>query len=460
MTLSTEQNPQNEKHVVIVGGGFAGLNCARKVAANPNVRVTLLDKNNYHQFQPLLYQAATGILAPDNIAFNLRFTLLHYPNVNVKMTEAVSIDPNARVVETADGQRYQGDFLVLAAGSQPNFFNTPGAQEHSYPLYSLHDAERLRSRILSLLETADSDPSLIAKGALNTVIVGCGPTGAEMAGALGDMLRLALKQKASDRPFKDLPPEQAQIFLVDGGHAVLSAFSPASQEYAAKMLEERGVQILLGTRVKEIGSGHVLLSNGTTIPTHTVIWAGGLKAASLSDNLGMTTGRGGRIDVAADLTVPGFTGVYGLGDFANIAGKDGSPLPQLASVAEQSGKCCGKNILLDIEGKPRAPFHYLDKGIMAIIGKNSGVAEVGEHRLQIHGAIAFAAWLGVHAALLSSTRARIEAFMEWAWDYFGGARGDAILDRREELRIDWNDAEKSQASELQPQAHEQTVTHS
>ena len=261
--LSTEQTPQGEKHVVIVGGGFAGLNCARKVAANPNVRVTLLDKNNYHQFQPLLYQAATGILSPDNIAFNLRFTLLHHPNVDVKMANVVSIDPHLRVVETADGQRYQGDFLVLAAGSQPNFFNTPGAQEHSYPLYSLHDAERLRSRILAMLESAERDPSLVAMGALNIVIVGCGPTGAEMAGALGDMLRLALKQKASDRPFKDLPPEQAQIFLVDGGHAVLSAFSPASREYAAKMLEERGVQLLLGTRVKEIGSGHVLLSDDT-----------------------------------------------------------------------------------------------------------------------------------------------------------------------------------------------------
>src|ERR1700733_931014 len=266
MTMPIEQNSQTVKHVVIVGGGFAGLNCARKLGTHPNVRVTLLDKNNYHQFQPLLYQAATGILAPDNIAFNLRFTLLHHPNVNVKMTEVVSIDPHSRVVETAQGQRYQGDFLVLAAGSQPNFFNTPGAQEQSYPLYSLHDAERLRSRILSLLETAESDPSLVAKGALNTVIVGGGPTGAEMAGAVGDMLRLALKQKASERPFKDLPPEQAQIFLVDAGHAVLGAFSPASQEYAAKMLEERGVQLLLNTRVKEIGSGHVLLSDGTTIP--------------------------------------------------------------------------------------------------------------------------------------------------------------------------------------------------
>jgi NADH:quinone reductase (non-electrogenic) len=227
---------------------------------------------------------------------------------------------------------------------------------------------------------------------------------------------------------------------------VLSAFSPAAQTYAAKMLEERGVQVRLGTRVKEVGDGHVVLSDGTRIPTHTVIWAGGLKAASLSNNLGIKTGQGGRIDVQADLTVPGLTGVYALGDFANIAGKDGKPLPQLASVAEQSGKCCAKNILSDIAGKPRDSFHYFDKGIMAMIGRNSGVAEVGEHRHQLHGAIAFAAWLGVHAALLPSARARIEAFVEWAWDYFGGSRGDAVLDRTEELQINWNDDGEEPAS--------------
>jgi NADH dehydrogenase len=186
----------------------------------------------------------------------------------------------------------------------------------------------------------------------------------------------------------------------------------------------------------------VVLSDGTRVATHTVIWAGGLKAASLSDNLGIKTGQGGRIDVEADLTVPGLTGVYALGDFANIVGKDGKTLPQLGSVADQSGKCCANNILLDIAGRPRESFHYLDKGIMAMIGRNSAVAEVGEHRHELQGAIAFAAWLGVHAALLTSTRAKIAAFVEWAWDYFGGSRGDAILDRSEELQINWNDDEE------------------
>jgi len=439
MTPALAHNPNSVKHILIVGGGFAGLNCARKLAANPNVRITLLDKNNYQQFQPLLYQVATAILPPDNIAFNLRGALKGHPNVDVKMAEVVSIDLDKHMLQTAEGQEYQGDFLVLAAGSKANFFGTPGADEHTYPLYSLHDAERLRSRILAMLESAERDPSLIAKGALNFVIVGAGPTGTEMAGAFGDMLQASLRRKISDRAYKDLRADRGQILLVDGGHAVLSAFSPKAQTYAAKMLEERGVQLRLGTRVKEVGNGHVVLSDGTRIPTHTVIWAGGLKAAPLSSNLGIKTGQGSRIDVQADLTVPGLTGVYALGDFANILGKDGNPLPQLGSVAEQSGKCCAKNILLDIAGMPRAPFHYLDKGIMAMIGRNSAVAEVGEHRHELQGAIAFAAWLGVHAALLTSTRAKIEAFVDWAWDYFGGSRGDAVLDRSEELPIDWND---------------------
>ncbi len=422
------------KHVVIVGGGFAGLNCAKKLAHHPDVRVTLIDKNNYQQFQPLLYQVAGAALSPSNIAFNLRSVLRDHPNVDVKMSEVTSVDLNTRTVQTAEGQTYQGDFLVLAAGSQANFFGTPGADKHSYPLYSLRDAEALRSRVLAVLECADRDSSLVAKGALNFVIVGCGPTGTEMAGAFGDVFHHGLK-----RAFADLSLRGGEVVLVDGGKTVLAAFSPKAQAYATKTLEQRGVKIRLGTHVSEVHPGHVVLSDGTTIPTHTVIWAGGLKAASLAESVGIKTGRGGRIDVQPDLTVPGFPDVYALGDFANITGKDGTHLPQLASVAEQSGKWCAKNILADIAGEPKEPFDYFDKGIMAMIGRNAAVAEVGEHRHELQGAVAFAAWVGVHAALLASTRAKVEAFVEWAWDYFGKSRGDAILDRPKQKDIDWND---------------------
>ncbi len=430
------------KKVVIVGGGFAGLNCARKLAANPDIQITLLDKNNYQQFQPLLYQVASAMLAPSDAAFSLRAVLREHSNVDVTMTEVVSGDLSTRTVVASDGQKYQGDYLVLAAGSQPNFFATPGADQNSYPLYSLHDAERLRSRILAVLEAADRDPSLVEKGALNFVIVGAGPTGAEMAGAFGDATRLATR--GHHKEFHKITVGQAQILLVDHGHAVLNAFSPKAQAYAAKMLEQRGVKLRFGTGVVEVGPGHVTLSDGTRIPTRVVIWAGGLKAAPLASALGVAPGHGGRIDVQSDLTVPGFPNVYALGDLANITDSDGKPLPQLASVAEQCGKWCARNIALDAAGQPRKPFRYLDKGIMAMIGRDSAVAEVGPHRHELQGAIAFSAWLGVHAALLTTAHAKVDAFIEWAWDYFGGAQVDQILDRTEQANINWkNDDEDS-----------------
>jgi NADH dehydrogenase len=447
MTQSAEQESNSVKHIVIVGGGFAGLHCARKLAANPNVRVTLLDKNNYQQFQPLLYQVATAILPPSNIAFNLRAALKKYPNVDIRLTEVTSVDLKSRTVQTSQGDRYQGDFLVLAAGSQANFFGTPGAEQHCYPLYSLRDAERLRSRVVAMIESADLDQTLIEKGALNFVIVGAGPTGTEMAGAFADLVQGWKKRQGRARMFNSLSFERTQIILVDAGHAVLSAFSPSAQAYATKHLDGRGVQIRLGTRVKEVGSGHVTLTDGTRIPTHTVVWAGGLKASSLSSELGIPTGHGGRIDVQTDLTVSGFTDVYALGDFANIVGQDGQPLPQLGSVAEQSGNWCARNIQLAMAGKPRIPFQYLDKGIMAMIGRNAAVAEVGKHRHELEGAVAFAAWLGVHAALLSSSRAKIEAFMEWAWTYFGKSLDAIILDRPEELEINWNEEDEAKAAD-------------
>jgi NADH:ubiquinone reductase (H+-translocating) len=427
------------KRVVIVGGGFAGLSCARKLASHPDIRITLIDKNNFQQFQPLLYQVATAVLAPSNAAFSLRNVLQHHSNVDVKLGEVVSVDLKTRTAETAEGQKYQGDYLVLAAGSQANFFGTPGADKHAYPLYSLHDAELLRSRILAVLESADRDPSLIAKGALNFVIVGAGPTGAEIAGTLGDMTQRMLKDF-----YKDLDLSKAQIFLVDDGHSVLSAFSQKSQEYASSMLKQRGVQVRLGIAAKEVAPDHVLLSDGTKILTRTVIWAGGLKASLLSNNLGVAPGHGGRIDVQPDFSVQDFPGVYALGDFANIAGADGKPLPQLASVAEQSGKWCAKNIAAAIAGEPEEPFRYLDKGIMAMIGRNAAVAEVGEHRHELQGPVAFAAWLGVHAALLTTVRAKIETFVEWGWDYFGKAHADPVLDRTSQANINWNADEEEQ----------------
>jgi NADH dehydrogenase len=440
-------NDQNgHKHVVIVGGGFAGLGCARHLASKNEVRVTLIDKNNYHQFQPLLYQVATSLLAPDDVAVSFRNLFRKHPNVDVKEAEVVSADPVAKTVTTSSGEVYQGDYLVLAAGSQPNFFRTSGAEEYSFPLYSLSDAERLRSRILKVFEDADRDPGLIDQGALNFVIVGAGPTGTEMAGTLAETIHHTMSAE-----YKDLEVTAARIYLIDHGHAVLGSFSEKAHEYAARVLKRDGVQIRLGTSVQEIGPGQVVLSDGTKIMTHVVIWGGGLKAAPLAANVGLPVGRGGRIDVRPDLTVEGFPGVYVLGDFANIPSAEGGLHPQLGSVALQTGTWAAQHILYEIKSIAHWPFHYHDKGIMAMIGRNAAIAEIGEHHHDLYGPVAFAAWLGVHAHLMSGMRNRIDAYVEWAWDYFTRSPGSQVLDRSNAARINWGEDDNNEGQETSQQ---------
>jgi NADH:ubiquinone reductase (H+-translocating) len=432
-------------HVVIVGGGFAGLACARKLAQSDDVRVTLIDKHNYHQFQPLLYQLATAELATGDIATSLRQSLRRHPNVDVKMQEVTTVKPATGTVTTREGESYQGDFLVLAAGSQANFFGTTGAKENAFPLYSVVDAQRLRSRILAVFEDADRDRVLVEQGALNFVVVGGGATGTEIAGALADMINLTMPGE-----YGDLALNYARIYLVDHRQELLGSFPVKAHEYAARVLQEKGVQLLMGVGVKEVASDHVALSDGTSILTRTTVWAGGLMASPLAAKTALPQGRGGRIEVRPDLTVEGFPGVYALGDFANVPSPEGQSLPQLGSVALQSGGWAAKNILADIAGETRTPFHYHDKGIMAMIGRDAAVAVVGKKRHELDGPIAFAAWLGVHALLMATVRERIEAFIDWAWNYFGRSRPIQVLDRSDAGRIDWNEGAKGESPTVSP----------
>jgi NADH dehydrogenase len=426
----------HRRHVVVVGGGFAGVGCVKRLARDDHTRVTLIDRHNYHQFQPLLYQVATSQLASSDIAFSLRKLFRDREHVDVKLGEVVELDPGARTVTLEGGQRYTGDALVLAAGSRPNFFRTPGAEEHALPLYSLDDAKLLRSRILQVFEEADRDPSLIDKGALTFVVVGGGPTGVELAGALADLISETMTAE-----YHHLAVSAARIHLVDLGHSLLGPFSDSAHDYAAKILGRKGIQLHLGVAVTEVGPGHVTLADGTTIRTRCVVWGGGIQAPAVAVHGDLPRGRGGRIDVQPDLTVAGLEGVYAVGDVANIPGPDGEPFPQLGSVALQSGVAAAENILADAAGKSRKPFHYHDKGIMAMIGRGAAIAEVGPHRHELHGAIAVSAWLGVHAALMTGVRNRIDAFIEWGWDYFTKARGPQVLDRSDAARIDWDDAD-------------------
>jgi NADH dehydrogenase len=417
-------------HVVIVGGGFAGVACARKLASNKDVRVTLIDKNDYHQFQPLLYQVATSMLAARDIAYPLRKIAAEFQDFDSKRAEVVAIDPVAKTVTTRHNETYAGDYLVLAAGSQPNFFGTPGA-EHAFPLYSLDDADRLRTRIIQAFEEADTDPHLADEGALDFVIVGGGPTGVEVAGALSEMIHTTMLHE-----FPSLAP-RAKVHLVDHGTELLKMFFDKGHAYAARVLEKDGVELRLGVGVKAIGPGHVGLSDGSTIKTRCVIWGGGLMAAPVARGSGLPQGRGGRIDVNPDFTVAGFPGVFAIGDVANIPSKDGKAYPQLGSVALQSGASAAGSILAEIKGETAKPFKYLDKGTMAMIGRGAAVAQV--KGVELHGKLAFAAWLGVHAALMTGGSNRIDAFESWARDFFGKDRAPEALDRSGTPRMVWEE---------------------
>jgi NADH dehydrogenase len=400
-------------HVIVVGGGFAGVACAKRLAGQPGVRVTLLDRNGYHQFLPLLYQVATAELTPQDVRFDLEPMFHGHDNVEVRAAEVVATDPQAPSVTLADGTVVTGEVVVLAAGSQPNFFHTPGAEEFTFPLYSLHDAERVRSRVLQLFEDASAKPELVEEGALTFVVVGAGATGVETAGALAELVHDVMPHV-----YQHLAVAGARVILLDLGHTVLAPFSDEAHTYTAKQLQRRGVQLKLGVSATEIAADHVTLSDGTTIRTYLTVWGGGLMAAPLAASAGLAQGHGGRIDVRPDLTVEGFPAVYALGDFANIPSGDEPTLPQLGSVAQQAGAWAGRNILADLKGEGRQSFHYHDKGIMAMIGRKAAVAEIGEHRHELHGRLAFAAWLGVHAQLLANAGAELNAFLSWADEFY------------------------------------------
>ena len=446
--MSADRRP----HVIVVGGGFAGLGCARRLAKNDGVRVTLLDRNNYHQFQPLLYQVATSQLTATDVAFSLRALFRNHPNVDVKLVEVASLDPATCTVTTTDGETWDGDAVVLAAGSQPNFFGTPGADNNSFPLYSLDDAERLRSRIIGVFEDADRDPSLLDRGALNFVVVGGGPTGVETAGALADMISQTMIVE-----YRDLAVTRAKVHIVDLGHNLLAPFSDRAHDYVAKVLRRKGVHLHMGVKVTEVAPGGVRLADGTTIESRCVVWGGGIGAPPVAAAAGLPQGAGGRIDVQPDLTVPGFRRVYAVGEVANIAGPVGHPLPQLGSVALQSGVWAANNLLADFNGEPPQPFRYRDKGIMAMIGRSglgggAAIAAMGPKRREVHGPIAFVSWLAVHAMLMTGVRTRIETFIDWCWALFSRTRGPQVLDRADAAQIDWAD-EDEPATRPEPVPH-------
>ncbi|WP_426594953.1 NAD(P)/FAD-dependent oxidoreductase [Cellulomonas sp. McL0617] len=424
MTVTTD--------VLVLGGGMAGV-AAAQTLGEAGVRTTLVDRADYHQFQPLLYQVATSQLPAEDVARPLRTIFESVPSVDVVVQAVSSASLADRTLVLADGRSLSAAHVVVAAGARPNFFGVPGAVEHAFPLYSVADAERLRGHHRALVDDAGAH-GVGGPGSRDVVVVGGGPTGVEVSGALAELVAALVAHGRM--------PADARVHLVDRGHAVLGQFSPRAQAYAHEHLAAVGVDLRLGAGVASVHADAVELDDGTRLPTRTVIWAGGESGAAVAQSAGPTTGRGGRLDVRADLGVEGFPGVWAVGDVANVPSGThaGAPiLPQLGSVAQQSGRWAAQNILRSAQGDDLAPFHYKDKGIMAMIGRNAAVAELGAHRHEVDGPLAFAAWLGVHAMLLSGVHSRTDAFLSWAWEYFDRDHAATVEAHDSPRRIAWGD---------------------
>jgi NADH dehydrogenase len=393
--------------VVILGGGFAGVGAIRKLE-KAEADAVLVDAHDYHTFQPLLYQLATGLLETSAVGHALRDLVKNQENATVHTARVTAIDLAGREVQLAEMAPLTYDFLVLGLGAEVNFFGTEGAAEHAFPMYTLSDAVRLKEHLLQRWEAADRDPGLVADGALNVVVVGGGPTGVESAGALAELYRAVF---AKDYP--GLPQERARVVLVEAGPELFPMFEPGLRKYARKALEKRTVEVLTGETVKSVDATRVTLASGTVLDTHTLVWGAGLRASPLARTLGIELERGDRVGVGPELTLARHPEVYAVGDVAAITDpKAGHVLPQLGSVALQSGEHAGASIARRLAGKKAKPFAYRDKGTMATIGRSAAVVQMLGGKT-MKGRKAQLAWGTVHLALLPTNEDRAKAIVDW-----------------------------------------------
>ena len=407
-------------HIVILGAGFGGIGALKKLR-DANLRITIIDKRDYHTFQPLLYQVATDELGPTEVGFPVRELLHGRQNITFHQATVRSIDLEHKQVIADNVNPIQYDYLVLALGGMVNFFGTPGADQYALPLYTMDDAIRLKEHILKTVEAVDKNPALMDDGALNFCVVGGGPTGVELAGALAELLHADLK---ADYP--NLPVDDAQVLLYEHSPNLLGTFAPKLESYAQKALEERGVKVHTGTGVRKIGPASIDLSTGTTVKTHTTVWAAGLQASPVVKSLGVELAHGGRIPVGPDLQVKDHPGVFAIGDIAAMTdGKTGRLLPGLGSTALQAGRHVGETIKRLLEGKQAEPFEYFNKGTMAQVGRGAAVVELPTGGT-ITGHLAWLAWLGVHLALLNGAEEKAGIFVDWGWTLLTHKRGKRI----------------------------------
>jgi NADH:ubiquinone reductase (H+-translocating) len=404
--------------VVIVGGGFGGLYAARALRREP-VQVTVVDRRNHHVFQPLLYQVAMAALSPGDIASPIRWILRRQKNVDVILAEAVGVDLAANRLILKDGT-LDYDFLIVATGATHAYFGHDEWRKVAPGLKTLEDALEIRRRVLMAFERAERETDAARRSAeLTFVVIGGGPTGVEMAGALAEISRQSLA-----RNFRHFDPGSARILLLEGGPTILSAFPEKLRDAARRDLERLGVTVRTHSIVTSVAPGLVSVGSDT-IRAQTVLWAAGVAASPLGAALGAPVDRAGHVKVLPDLTIPGASNVFVIGDLATLAGEDGRPLPGVAQVAMQMGAHAVRNIVRALEHQPLRPFHYHDLGNMATIGRASAVADFGW--LQMSGWLAWMAWLFVHILNLIGFRNRLVVFVQWAWAYFSYQRAIRLI---------------------------------
>ncbi|MBM4187940.1 MAG: NAD(P)/FAD-dependent oxidoreductase [Gemmatimonadetes bacterium] len=407
------------KRVVVVGGGFAGLYLAKSLA-NRSVAVTVIDRNNHHLFQPLLYQIATAALAPGSIASPIRSILNQARNVEVLLAEVIGTDLDANRVRLADGSAVDYDYLVLAPGARHCYFGKPEWEELAPGLKSLEDALEIRRRVLTAFELAEREVDPVARRRLLTfVVIGGGPTGVELAGALAEIRRYALR-----RDFRRIDSRDASVLLLEGGPRLLPSYPAVLSDRAKEALRHLGVDVRTETMVTGVEPGYVHAADWR-IPAATVIWAAGNAASPLLESLGAPQDRQGRVLVGPDCSVPGRPNVFVIGDAAAFEHQPGGTLPGICPVAIQMGQYAAAAIEADLAGKPRRPFRYRDKGQLAVIGRGRGVADIG--RFETAGFTAWLLWVFVHIFFLIGFRNRVVVMFEWAWSYLTFQRGARLI---------------------------------
>jgi NADH dehydrogenase len=410
--------------VVIVGAGFGGIEAARALE-RASVEVVVVDRNNFRTFQPLLYQVATAGLNAADVAHAVRGLFHRQRNVDFLMAEVVGVDWDERAL-LLDGQPpLRFDHLVLAAGAEVSFFGVRGAAEHALPLYTLHDAVRLRNHVLEQFEAAAAEPAAVAPGALTFVVVGGGPTGVETAGALAELFAQVFR-----KDYRRLDLSRARVVLLELQDRLLPPFAASSGRHAVEALARMHVEVRTGEQVASVSATEVALASGEVIPAQTLVWAAGVRANPIADVLGLEQGPGGRIAVAPDLSVPGHRGVWVVGDLAHTVDR-GKVLPQLAPVAMQGGRHVARQIRRVLEGSSTRPFRYRNKGTMATIGRRAAVAEL-PGRIRLTGTLGWLSWLGLHLLYLVGKRNRASVVLNWAWMYLTWDRGPRLLLRSDD----------------------------